>query len=46
MTAQRDRYRTATAAAVLLVAAIAATVRFVHIDGTAGSRWWLRSAGP
>jgi Protein of unknown function (DUF2637) len=35
MTADKDRYRTATAVAVLLVAAIAATVSFVHIESLA-----------
>jgi hypothetical protein len=35
MTADGDRYRTLTAAAVLLVAAIAATVSFVHIESLA-----------
>jgi hypothetical protein len=35
MTADRDRYRTLTAAAVLLVAAIAAVVSFVHIESLA-----------
>jgi hypothetical protein len=35
MTADKDRYRTLTAAAVLLVAAIAATVSFVHIESLA-----------
>jgi hypothetical protein len=35
VTAERDRYRTATAVGVLLVAAIAATVSFVHIESLA-----------
>jgi hypothetical protein len=35
VTADRDRYRTLTAAAVLLVAAIAAVVSFVHIESLA-----------
>jgi Protein of unknown function (DUF2637) len=35
MTPDKDRYRTMTAAAVLLVAAIAATVSFVHIESLA-----------
>jgi DNA-binding CsgD family transcriptional regulator len=35
VTADRDRYRTLTAAAVLLVAAIAAVVSFIHIESMA-----------
>ncbi len=35
MTADKDRYRVLTTAAVLLVAAIAATVSFVHIESLA-----------
>ena len=35
MTGDRDPYRAATAAAVLLVAAIAATVSYVHIESLA-----------
>jgi Protein of unknown function (DUF2637) len=35
MTGDRDRYRTATAAAVMLVAAIAAVISFVHIESLA-----------
>jgi len=35
MTADKDRYRTLTTAAVLLVAAIAAAISFVHIESLA-----------